>query len=194
MRRIRFFAWVVLLLAAGCRTVPVAPPVDWAAEKLARQQLQSWELAGRAAVATAADGWSASIRWQQQGSASELNLSGALGVGGVRVRSDGDAFSIDTSKGEHIEAQDASAALERELGVQLPVKNLRYWLLGVPAPGSTATESLDEAGRLARIEQDGWVGTFDKYESQEGRWLPARVQLTQGTTRVRVVINQWRVD
>lgn len=178
---------------SACRTAPVTT-IDWPAEKKARQELSVWELAGRAAVATADNGWSAGIRWSQEGAASELNLSGALGIGGVRVRSDGQAFTIDTSKGEHIEAPDASEALARTLGVELPVHNLRFWLLGVPAPQTPAVESFDAQGRLQQLEQDGWTGTFDRYVLQGGRWLPGRVQMRQGDGRIRVVISRWQLQ
>lgn len=180
-----------LLFLSGCRTAPVAAVIDWPAEKLARQQLSSWEMSGRAAVATASDGWSAGIRWMQSGTASELSLSGALGVGGVRVRSDGESFVIDTSKGEHIESPEAEAALERTLGVELPVRNLRFWLLGVPAPASPATEVQGSDGRLERLEQDGWVVTYDRYAARDGRTLPGRVQLERPPVRVRVIVQRW---
>ncbi len=189
--RVRLLALLLVLLAAACRTVPVAAPVDWPAEKRARQELSAWSLSGRAAVATESDGWSAGIRWLQEGTASELNLSGALGIGGVRVRSDGAAFTVDTSKGEHIEAADASAALEQAIGVPLPVTNLRYWLLGVPAPDSPASEEQGDNGHLARLEQDGWVITYDRYVPRGERTLPARVVMERAPVRVRVVVDQW---
>jgi outer membrane lipoprotein LolB len=187
------FLLLVAFAVAGCRTATVGPVVDWPAEKKARQELASWELSGRAAVATAGDGWSAGIRWSQDGASSELNLTGALGIGGVRVRSDGQAFTIDTSKGEHIEAPDAGEALTRTLGVDLPVHNLRFWLLGVPAPQTEAVETFDAQGRLQQLEQDGWVGTFDRYALQDGRWLPGRVQIRQGDNRIRVIVSQWQL-
>lgn len=197
--RLPFAPWacpllVMVVALSACRTLPVAPVADWSAEKKARQELASWQLAGRAAVATASEGWSAGIRWQQDGDASELNLSGALGIGGVRVRSDGQGVVIDTSKGERIEASDASDALSRTLGVELPVHNLRFWLLGVPAPQSQAVETFDVQGRLQQFEQDGWVGTFDRYSLQKGRWLPGRVQIRQGDNRIRVIINTWQIE
>lgn len=184
-------AAAVLVVAAGCRTMPAAPPVDWPAERLARQQLSSWAMQGRAAVATASDGWSAGIRWMQSGTVSELSLSGALGVGGVRVKSDGESLAIDTSKGEHIEPPEAEAALERTIGVELPVRNLRFWLLGVPAPASPATEVQGKDGQLERLEQDGWVVTYDSYAEREGRRLPGRVQLVRPPVRVRVIVQRW---
>jgi outer membrane lipoprotein LolB len=188
---VRLLALMLVLVAAGCRTVPVAAPVDWPAEKRARQELSDWTMSGRAAVATANDGWSAGIRWQQEGTASELNLSGALGIGGVRVRSDGAAFTVDTSKGEHIEAEDASAALEQAIGVPLPVTHLRYWLLGVPSPASPANEERGDNGHLSKLEQDGWVITYDRYVPRGERTLPARVVMERAPVRVRVVVDKW---
>jgi len=148
-------------------------------------------MSGRAAVATEGQGWSAAVTWNQQEQISELKLQGALGVGGVHVRSDGQSVEIDTSKGEKIRDDDAAAALERTLGVALPLASLRYWLLGVPAPGSEAQEDVDPQGRLAALKQNGWSMTYDRYALQEGNWLPGRVRLESGPVRVKVLVDHW---
>jgi outer membrane lipoprotein LolB len=179
-------------LFAACKTLPTAAPTtDWPTAKSARQALAHWEMTGKAAVATENQGWSANLTWNQQEQISELNLHGALGVGGVHVRSDGQSVQIDTSKGERIEDADAAAALERTIGVPLPLPSLRYWLLGVPAPGTDAEEELDPQGRLASLKQDGWSMAYDQYAYQNGAWLPGRVRLENGPVRVKVVVDHW---
>jgi outer membrane lipoprotein LolB len=185
-------AWLLMLLIAGCATTPPLPPVDWNRAKVERQQLERWQMKGRAAVATENDGWSASVAWNQDSARSELNLQGALGVGGVHVTSDGQAVEIETSKGEKINAEDAATALEQTIGIPLPLASLRYWLLGVPDPGLPAVEQLDDRGRLSRLEQDGWQATYDRYAYQNEAWLPGRMRLEKGPVRVRVVVDQWR--
>ncbi len=142
-------------------------------------------------MATESQGWSANLTWNQAEQMSQLNLHGALGVGGVQVRSDGQSVEIDTSKGEKISDQDAAAALERVIGVALPISSLRYWLLGVPAPGSDADEKLDAQGRLEALNQNGWSMAYDKYEYRSGAWLPGRVRLESGPVRVKVVVDHW---
>jgi outer membrane lipoprotein LolB len=185
-------AWLLMLLIAGCATTPPLPPVDWNRAKVERQQLERWQMKGRAAVATENDGWSASVAWNQDSARSELNLQGALGVGGVHVTSDGQAVEIETSKGEKINAEDAATALEQTIGIPLPLASLRYWLLGVPDPGLPAVEEIDDRGRLSRLEQDGWQATYDRYAYQNEAWLPGRMRLEKGPVRVRVVVDQWR--
>lgn len=185
-------AWLLMLLIAGCATTPPVPPVDWHRAKAERQQLERWQMKGRAAVATQNNGWNASVAWNQDSARSELNLQGALGVGGVHVTSDGQAVEIETSKGEKINSEDAAAALEQTIGIPLPLASLRYWLLGVPDPAMPAVEELDDRGRLSRLEQDGWQATYDRYAYQNEAWLPGRMRLEKGPVRVRVVVDQWR--
>ena len=185
-------ASLLMLLIASCATTPPVPPIDWPRAKVERQQLERWQMKDRAAVATENNGWSASVAWNQDSARSELNLQGALGVGGVHVTSDGQAVEIETSKGEKINAEDAATALEQTIGIPLPLASLRYWLLGVPDPGMPAVEELDDRGRLSRLEQDGWQATYDRYAYQNEAWLPGRMRLEKGSVRVRVVVDQWR--
>jgi outer membrane lipoprotein LolB len=185
-------AVILTLLVASCVTAPILTPADWNRAKAERQTLDSWEIRGRAAVATATDGWTANVAWRQQAAESELRLKGVLGVGGVRVRSDGQSFDIETSKGEKITAEDATAALEQAIGVPLPLESLRFWLLGVPAPESDALEELDDKGRLSKLEQDGWQALYDRYVYRHDAWLPGRVHLAKGPLSVRVVVDEWR--
>lgn len=180
-------------LATGCRTAPPVAPVDWPHEKAARQSLANWEMSGRAAVATEKDGYNAKLRWIQQGTASEARLSGALGVGGVLVRANGDSLEVETSKGEHLSAEEARPALERAVGVELPIHGLRYWLLGVPIPDVPGEETLDPQGRLVKLQQEGWAIAYDRYSQVDGSWLPGKTVLVRGSVRVRVIADRWQL-
>ena len=72
--------------------------------------------------------------------ASNLALDGPLGIGGLRVELDGQEIGIETSRGEKLDGDAARAELERRLGFALPLAELRWWLLGIPAPGEASLE------------------------------------------------------
>lgn len=189
---------LVALLAGGCAVTPpaVISPADWDTVMLQRQALTQWGMTGRAAVAAANDGWNANMEWRQKDRQSELKLRGNFGIGGIRVLSDGGSLDIETSKGEKFSGDEAAAMLERALGVSLPLRPLRFWLLGVPEPDVSALTQFDSQGRVSQMDQDGWHMTYDRYESTNpphNAAMPGRIVLEKGDVRVRVVVDRWRL-
>jgi outer membrane lipoprotein LolB len=183
---------LLALFAGGCAVAPSRPAVDWNQVRLERRALTHWNMTGRVAVATAQDGWSAATEWSQKDREFELQLHGAIG-GGVRVRGDGESLEVETSKGEHFAGKDAALELENRLGVSLPLDCVRYWLLGVSAPGVAAMEQLDAQDRLAELDQSGWRIHYDRYLYQNGGWYPVRMRLEQNEVKLRVVVDHWRL-
>ena len=87
---------------------------------------------------------------------------------------------------------DAVQSLVREkLGFDLPVENLHYWLLGVPNPASTFDLTRNDQDRAKTLNQAGWNISYDRYMPADGDTLPARMVLTAGDVRVRIVIDHW---
>lgn len=193
MRFIRPFLVVCSCVLSACATLPQPSPEDWNAAKAQRQALEHWNFSGRTAVAAANEGWTASMDWKQDGRSSQLRLYGPFGVGALRVTTDGESLDIETSKGEKLSGERAKALLEQTLGAELPLRPMRYWLLGVPEPEIAAFAQLDEQGRLARLSQSGWRIVYDRYDSYGGQWLPAQISVEQGDVKVKVVVNRWRL-
>lgn len=183
----------LLLGLVGCPTVPqrLPPTQPWEERRTELQTLDRFELRGRVAVAAGEEGFNARLRWQQEGAQTAVALDGPLGVGGVQVTSDGEEFVVVTSRGERFDREGAAEALQSRLGFEPPLGSLRYWLLGVPDPSAPAREVLDEAQRLASLEQHGWQITYGQYAPVEGRWMPQRVTLQREGVRVRVIVDQW---
>lgn len=156
-------------------------PADWGAR---RSTLQSWPgfaLRGRVAVARGDEGFSGAVRWTQSGGRARLELDGPLGVGGAR-------YDLDAAEAD-------GAALERALGVPMPVASLRYWLLGVPDPASAAEESLDPgAPRLASLRQAGWSVAYPRYAPVPATRLelPQLIEVSREGVRVRLLIEDWQ--
>jgi len=186
---------VFALALAACQTVPVfpAPSTAWSVRRPALQNLDRFGLHGRVAVAVGNQGFNAGLRWMQSAGVTHLSLTGPLGAGGVEVTADGGDLNIVTSSGKHLGAGEARAELADKLGFQPPLTSLRYWVLGVPDPGATASVQLDSQQRLTELTQDGWRIDYNAYMSVGAEWLPRLMTLRREDVRVRMVVDGWQL-
>ncbi|HVN99539.1 MAG TPA: lipoprotein insertase outer membrane protein LolB [Steroidobacteraceae bacterium] len=187
-------AGIVLLSLAACHTL--APVVDapWSERRAALQSLDHYRFNGQLAAATATDGFSAALRWQQQGAASDVLLRAPLGVGGAHLSYDGALLRVTAADGSQLEGEAAQAELVRLLGFEPPLASLRYWLLGVPDPRQPdAIETLDDTQRLARLQQGSWQIDYGEYMREAERWLPRRVTIGHGPLRLKLRVSNWQL-
>jgi outer membrane lipoprotein LolB len=195
LRRLALAAALLAVAVAGCKSLPPAPApfesAPWEVRRAALQARENFELAGKIGVAAGQEGFNAKLRWQQHGKQSQLALDGPLGVGGVRITSDGGALKVLNARGEQLDSEAAKREIESKLGFQPPIASLRYWVLGVPDPSRPADETLDDAQRLVTLRQDGWQIDYPSYASVRGQSLPAKVTLTREGVRVRLVVDNW---
>jgi outer membrane lipoprotein LolB len=189
-------AWLVcssLLALAACHTLAPLPAVAWSERRAALQAVESFEVNGQLAVATPSEGFSANLRWQQQGLASDLLLRAPLGMGGARLNFDGEVLRVTNSQGTELQGVTAQAELVRVLGFDPPLTSLRFWLLGTPDPAMVATETLNDEQRLAQLQQGEWQVDYGEYQQAAGLWLPRRVALHRGELRVKLQLSHWKL-
>jgi outer membrane lipoprotein LolB len=181
---------MLALLVAGCATAPVSTPSPGRAAD--PQALTQWTARGRIALTAQGEGGSGSFVWQQRSERTELAVRGPLGAGGLSIVTDGDTLQLDDGSGQALDGDAARVALERRLGARLPLSELRYWILGVPAPDAMAPAQ-SATGPVAGFTQAGWVITYDAFRAA-GDWsLPARLTATTGDARVRIVVDDWQL-
>jgi outer membrane lipoprotein LolB len=164
----------------GCRTAPPRPVIGpgadapWPEQLAALEQLDRYALNGRVAVAANGQGFSASLRYAQQPRRTEFSLDGPLGIGGLRVEVEGERVAIVTSRGEKLDGPEARAELERRLGFALPLEDLRWWLLGIPAPGE-ASVNAEQSGEIREFTQRDWRVSVNSRIAGLGFSLPQRL-------------------
>jgi outer membrane lipoprotein LolB len=186
----------LLVSVAGCRTAPrpviVGPGADapWPRQLAALERLERYTLNGRVAVAAQGEGFSASMRYAQQRDAAQLALDGPLGIGGMRVSLEGDEVQITTSRGQTLDGAAAREELERRLGFALPLRELRWWLLGIPAPGEHRVDA-DEAGEIRGFSQNGWQVSIQSRAPGLGFALPRRLTAERAGARLKLVVEHW---
>jgi outer membrane lipoprotein LolB len=185
---------LLFLLLAGCAATPVAPPVAdpllaWSEHRRQLDRVNDWQLGGRIAIRTEDEGWQAAIDWRQQGEGYTIQLTGPLGQGSLRLQGDGRLVTL-SSGDEVLVDEDAEALLHRQMGWRVPVTALRYWALGLPAPGA-AEQELNPQGLLGRLRQADWNIEFRDYTRRGGLLLPGRLFISNHNAQVRLVVDRW---
>lgn len=189
------------LALAGCRTLPPAvvtgpgANAPWPEQRAALEKLDRYGLNGRVAVAANGQGFSANLRYSQLARASQLSLDGPLGIGGLRIEFEGDDLEVATSRGEKLDGPEARAVLEQRLGFALPLEELRWWLLGIPAPGESALNADPATGEIRDFTQNGWRVIVNSREPGLGFALPKRLTAERTgegeSARLKLLVERW---
>jgi outer membrane lipoprotein LolB len=184
------------LILAGCCLIALSacvtrPPPNvtsaWSMRAQALQHANSWKLDGRAAVAAGTQGWQASLDWRQNDSSSELHLAGPLGIGAQVITRTAKGISVNGAP----PSDSTLSQLQERLGFELPIDDLRFWLLGVPNPASAFELTRNPQDRALHLTQSNWSIDYDSYTPAGGDVLPARIVLTREDVRVRIIVDHW---
>ena len=188
------------LLLAACAGVPPDPAADlaWQAHRGALLALDRWQLDGRLNIRGADGSDTVSLRWDQRPLDFEINLSGRLGLGSVRIAGRDGEVVVEKAGEEPVRAASLEELGASYLGYAFPARQLHYWIRGIDAPGTPARLTLNAEERLATLMQDGWTLEYDRYQEAGGLVLPGRIRLdfNQGgeSYRLTFLIGEWRVE
>jgi len=190
----------LLMALVGCRTRPpavtpiIGPGADapWSLQREVLQKLERYSLSGRVAVAASQQGFSGAMRYRQQPQRADLSIDGPMGMGGLRVALVGQDISMSNSRGETLDGGAARAELEQRLGFELPLTELRWWLLGLPAPGDAALDQDAVTGEIRGFTQDGWQIAVDSRAPALGFALPQKLTVRREGARVRLLVESWQ--
>jgi outer membrane lipoprotein LolB len=185
------------LLLAGCATtsrvsrLPLGVPEQ---ESLLRD-LPAFRLQGRAGIKAGAEGSQSGLEWRQQGTESRLKFSGQLGIGAVTLVYSPQLLRV-TARGEELRDAEARQVLVEQLGFVPPFDALRYWVLGLPAPGEAPTEqSVGANGRAADMTQLQWRIHYNSWTDVATPTgvvqLPRKLTATRADLRLTVFVDRW---
>ncbi|HTO18749.1 MAG TPA: lipoprotein insertase outer membrane protein LolB [Pseudomonas sp.] len=189
----------ILTLLAGCAaqqprelTEGLGNPAQWQAHKVQISQIDGWQITGKLGLKTPDESGSATLQWLQRQSYFDIRLSGPLGQGASRLTGRPGATELEIANQGRYSAESPEALLEEQLGWQLPVSHLLWWVRGLPEPDSRSQLILDADSRLARLTQDEWRVDYLSYLEQDGFALPSRLKLYGKDLEITLVIKDWR--
>lgn len=181
----------VLFALGGCATVP-PQKTELPASVAPAPAVREFDLGGRVAVRYQEQGFSANLDWQHTQKTDQLLILNPLGQGVAQISRDDSGVRLKTADRRELTADDAEALTQQVLGWRLPLKGLGYWAVGAAAPGPVNVLERDAAGRLARIEQDGWSIAYRDYRNVNGLDLPARIELARPELEIKLLVDNWR--
>jgi len=190
----------LLLLAtwlAACSSI--APPAeensDWARQRERLQQMDAWELRGRVNVRYDNESDTPSIRWQQQGDDYSILLWGTFNAGRTLITGQPGLVTLESGS-ETLTASSPEELILQQLGYELPVSQLNYWIKGIPAPGSQPQLSFNELNQLTTIVQEDWTVQLSDMRQYGPLSLPREVVLTRplNDIRLRFIRLSWTPD
>jgi outer membrane lipoprotein LolB len=161
----------------------------WDARRGALQQVQNFTLQGRLAE-TGLVSFGGDLSWMQTGRSFEARFYGPLGVGAVSISGMPGAMQVRTKDGTY-ETDDPAAFMQQQFGWSVPVDGLRYWVLGLPAPGKLDALQLDANGRIQSLQQNGFTLEYTQYQPVGALELPSRFAIHDAQRGFKVFIDQW---
>jgi outer membrane lipoprotein LolB len=185
----RFFPALLLLLLAGCASVP---PATQPVERPAGAEQKPFALNGRISIKHDGNRSSANIRWTHRAADDDILLLAPLGQTVAHIHSDAQKAMLDTAD-KHYTAQDTEELTQQVLGWHLPLAGLRYWVLALPAPGGRADIERDANGQVSLMHQDGWDIRYSRYASQSADSLPLRMSLQREGMELQLVVDEWEI-
>ena len=189
----------LVLLGTFLSTCAIAPPAsensDWSRQRDQLQELDSWELRGRVNVRYDNESHTPRIIWLQQNVDYNIRLWGTFNAGATEIVGR-PGFVTMENDGQTLSANSPEDLILEQLGYELPVSQLNYWIKGLPAPDSEAQLVFNELNQLTTIQQADWTINLSDMRQYGALNLPRRVELTRprNDIRLRFIGLNWTGD
>ncbi|MGZ4960538.1 MAG: lipoprotein insertase outer membrane protein LolB [Methylomonas sp.] len=158
------------------------------AEKRHLQNQSSWNFQGRLAMVDEKESVSASISWRHQPQKDEIELVGPLAQGHIAILVTPGSVVVDDGDKRQEYAGTVDAIVAEQLGIDMPVNALKFWVLGVNDPRQSVVEQ--EGGFF----QGGWLVRYREMQRVNAEWLPKKMTAEKDKTRIKLIVDQWNLS
>lgn len=197
---LRLLVLALSLLLAACvprEAVRMQGDAALLGAQLAREKALAgadrWVLQGRLGVSNGRDGGSGSFSWTQDGENYEFVLRGPA-ISGMNFRLSGNPDGALLEGLEHgpLRGPDAEALMHKALGWEVPLHDLRAWVLGLRADSGPAELSFGENRLPSLLQQDGWAVDYREWDGTRQPPLPTKVFASKPPYKVKLSIESWQ--
>lgn len=189
--------FVGIMSLSACASLPEIAPVDSAERQAKLAALTEFSFDGGLGVWTDEQSVSARIQWQQSDDRLDVQLTGPLGIGDIKLVDTGDNATV--SRGGKVISAGPSIdkLLQDTLGLTapVPVQQLKRWVIGVPGNATSfVADAQDKLSSLRFTDDQGtrWQARFLRYTNLDGLELPSLITASGGPYSVRLLLKNWR--
>lgn len=191
-------AFLSVVLQA-CGSLPrqvsdVDPQLVWEQRQQQLAGIEQWQLKGRIGISTEDSSGSAKLFWKQHADRYVLRIVAPLGQGTLLIEGSAAGVTMRNSKGEEFSASNVESLIWQQTGWIIPVSDLRYWILGLPADsGAGDTYQLDSNGHMTALNGRDWQINFQRYRRVGEYELPDKIRLQNSQLRIKLAITDWNI-
>ncbi|HEY8095815.1 MAG TPA: lipoprotein insertase outer membrane protein LolB [Methylobacter sp.] len=189
MLRFKIGLWVgvcLIYLLSACSVVPVEPGAHYSrAAMLHLYELEHWSFEGRLALTGQNDSWSANISWEHSPEVERIKLSGPMGQGAVVISLAGNVVTIDRGGDDVQTSRQPEEFINQQLGMFVPVRSLRYWVVGLPEPSRSYKDT--DAG----FNQAGWLSEYKQMQPVDDGAMPHKMMVMNSQVKLKLIIDHW---
>ncbi|WP_100622552.1 lipoprotein insertase outer membrane protein LolB [Candidatus Coxiella mudrowiae] len=164
---------------------------SWQKHYHALSQFSLWNIDGAFSIQEPGRTIIAEYEWQQKGTNYHIRIHSTLGIYSVEISGRPGMVMLWRSSQEHYTTRTPEQLLQQQLGWQLPVSNLYYWVRGIPAPG-IYHGNFDSYGHLTVLQQKGWSIRFSRYSTIDSI-VPYTLILNKGPFTIKIIIKSWQL-
>ncbi len=188
------------LLLAACSVHPPTGPAksqtspEWRQHEQAVSQLTHYQTRGSFAYLSSQQKVYARFNWQQNGPGSyRLLLTNPLGSTEMDLSVQPGKAQVINSQGKKYISDDAQLMIHQLTGMDIPLDNLRQWMLGLP--GDAGSFTLDDQGLLKQVNYSRggqqWTVNYLDYRDGTRPLMPGNMELRQGEQRIKLKMDNW---
>jgi len=164
----------------------------WQARQSVLKAMSHWGVSGRLAVKQGRKAGQEHIIacWHADGTYS-LEFLSLFGQLLARLEAAPVAVTLYLSGGRRFRAHDPDQLLQAQLGWSVPLQGLASWIRGLPVVGRPAVRELDQAGRITRLNQQGWLITYPRYQVVKSVDMPQKLDFRRQDLHLQLVVDRW---
>lgn len=193
----KVFAAALPLLLAAC-VAPVRMKGDAGLLDAQRERERAlahadhWVLQGRLGVSDGKDGGSGSFSWTQNGDGYEFVLRAPITGKSFRLSGDAAGALLEGLEPGPLRGPDAEALMRKALGWEVPLRDLRAWVLGLRADSGPAELDFGANRLPSLLRQDGWAVDYREWDAARTPPLPTKVYADRPPYKVKLSIESWQ--
>lgn len=184
--------WLIWLLLSACATAPKQTQIINSDNNARMAYLAShhhWAFTGRLAYSHLGQGGSAKAIWQQNAQQTDLTLTSALNIGTLKMTVNDNLAQLISSDGQR-RAGNPDVLMQEMLNMPVPFTTLLAGLRG-DWLGYSNANIIWRDNLPYQVDIDGWRWQYQQWTT-EPAVLPQKIELSQGKTHLRIIVDQWQ--